>query len=77
MQTQQRGDQHMTTPRLRPYAYHVGQTVSLLGFPATVHNRLRTHAGRAMYVIQLAGEPACRHILEDGLQAAESLPVAA
>lgn len=67
----------MTAPRLRPFAFHVGQTVSLRGFPATVTARLRTAAGRAMYVIQLAGEPACRHILEEGLVAAESLQVAA
>lgn len=64
-------------PRLRPFSFRIGQAVYLRGFPATITQRLRTAAGRAMYVVQLAGEPAGRHILEDGLQAAEHMQVAA
>ena len=65
------------TPRLRPFAFHIGQTVSLRGFPATVHTRLRTGAGHAMYEVHLAGEPATRHVMEDGLDATEQMQVAA
>lgn len=60
-----------TTPRLRPFAFHIGQTVNLRGFPATITQRLRTATGRAMYAVHLAGEPASRHVMEDGLFAAE------
>ncbi|MCW5706115.1 hypothetical protein [Shinella sp.] len=59
------------TPRLRAFLFHVGQDVLLRGFPATIHQRLRTATGRAMYAVLLAGEPACRHVMEDGLQAAD------
>lgn len=60
-----------TAERLRPYAFHLGQQVRLRGFPATVRQRLRTGAGHAMYEVHLAGEPASRHVMEDGLQAIE------
>ena len=62
-----------TTPRLRPFSFHVGQDVRLRGFQATVHQRLRTAAGRAMYAVHLAGEPACRHVLEEAIDAAEQV----
>lgn len=61
----------LAAPRLRPFAYHIGQTVSLRGMPATVTARLRTFAGHAMYEVHLAGEPSARHVMEDGLSAAE------
>lgn len=67
----------MLKPRLSPYRYQAGQQVSLCGFQATVHQRLRTALGRAMYVVQLAGETGTRHIMEDGLRAAEQMQVAA
>lgn len=60
-----------TAERLRPFSFHIGQDVRLRGFPATIHQRLRTGAGRAMYAVHLAGEPASRHVMEDGLSAAE------
>ncbi|HEV7246763.1 MAG TPA: hypothetical protein VGN93_07205 [Shinella sp.] len=69
-------------PRLRrsytaAYRFAVGQPVSLCGYPAAVRSRLRTAAGRALYVVQLAGEPGTRHVMEDGLQATEQMQVAA
>ena len=61
------------SPRLRrsytaTFRFTVGQIVRLCGFPATIHQRLRTAAGRALYVIQLAGEHFTRTVMEDGLE---------
>ncbi|WP_432344836.1 hypothetical protein WMC41_16265 [Shinella yambaruensis] len=67
----------LAAPRLRPFEFHVGQDVRLRGFQATVTRRLRTATGRAMYAVQLAGEPGTRHVMEDGLQATEQMQVAA
>lgn len=66
-----------SAPRLRPFAFNVGQQVALRGFQATVHARLRTATGRAVYAVHLAGEPADRHVLEEALQAYEQTQEAA
>lgn len=62
-----------TTPRLRrsytaTFRFAVGQHVSLCGFQATVHDRLRSAAGHALYRVQLAGELFTRTVMEDGLE---------
>ncbi|MCA0343252.1 MAG: hypothetical protein LCH99_26420 [Proteobacteria bacterium] len=67
----------LAAPRLRSFSFHIGQDVRLRGFQATVTRRLRTATGRAMYAVQLAGEPAYRHVLEEAIDAAEQMQVAA
>ena len=68
-----------SAPRLRrsytaTFRFAVGQAVRLCGFPATIHQRLRTAAGRALYVIQLAGEHFTRTVMEDGLEQLPTRP---